>query len=185
MQIYDAWSRGFHWVSAFVILALLVGGLLMPGMASEVGKIWLYRGHVLLGLVLLAVTLARIFRRLREAGPEALPMSRIHHLGMAAVHALLYGGLLILAGTGLGMLFLTDLPGVLRTGLGPLPDFSSLMARRVHGLAARIYIALVLAHVAGVLRYQIFDGDALARMGVRMSFRRPGGSGRGAFDTSH
>ncbi|MFI5183202.1 MAG: cytochrome b [Vicinamibacteria bacterium] len=184
MQTYDAWFKRFHWVSALLILGLLVGGFLMPGVGGEVGKIRLYGCHVLLGIVLLGVTLARILRRSTRATPEALPMGRIHHFGMEAVHALLYVGLLILTGTGLGMLFLTELPQVLRTELGPIPDFSSLMPRRVHGFVARIYIALVLAHVAGVLRYQIFDGDTLARMGVRMSFRRFGGSVGGSVDTN-
>lgn len=164
---YDRGSQLFHWLSAVLILGLFPLGFLMQD-ATGTTKLVLYRGHVVVGIVLFLLTLGRIVWRLRHRAPEPLPMSRIHWMGMEGIHLLLYVVLFVLSGSGVALLALSTLPDALAGAGAGFPDLSELPPRQAHGLAARLYIALLLAHVGGVVVYQLREGDTLSRMGLRL-----------------
>lgn len=131
-------------------------------------KLPLYRAHALAGSLLLLLTVARIAWVLTHDSPEPLPVSRLHYLGMKGIHILLYAVLLIMAASGLAMMALSNLPDVLKGVATTFPDLSKLAARKLHGAGARMYIALLATHVAGVIRYQFAEGDIFSRMGITL-----------------
>lgn len=171
-QTYDQGTQLFHWASAVLILGMIPLGFLMQHAAGAV-KLSLYRAHALTGSVVLLLTVVRIVWVVTHASPEPLPMGRSHYVGMKGIHLLLYVVLLIMAGSGLSMMALSTLPDVLKGMASTFPDLHSLAARKVHGAGARIYVALLAAHVGGVLRYQLAEGDIFSRMGISL-FRRRG-----------
>jgi len=168
---YDTGTQLFHGVSAALIIVMLPLGFLMQK-GSGTAKLVLYRAHVSMGLVVLLFTLARIVWRMRHVSPEPLTLSRPHHLGMEGIHVLLYAVLLILAASGVAMLALSTLPEVLKGAVTVFPNLSDLAPRKVHGAGARIYIALLVAHVGGVVQYQLTKGDTLGRIGLKLLGQR-------------
>jgi cytochrome b561 len=166
-QTYDQGTQLFHWASAVLILGMIPLGFLMQHAAGAV-KLSLYRAHALTGSVVLLLTVVRIVWVVTHASPEPLPISRLHSTGMKGIHVLLYAVLLIMTASGLAMMALSTLPNVLKGVATTFPDLSKLPARKVHGVGARIYVALLAAHVGGVLRYQFVEGDIFSRMGVTL-----------------
>jgi cytochrome b561 len=57
---YGSVAAGLHWLSAVVLFALVASGLRLEAMAGASGTADLLRLHLSLGLVVFALTLARI-----------------------------------------------------------------------------------------------------------------------------
>ena len=89
-------------------------------------------------------------------------------LAYKAVHWLLYLTLLVLAISGITLNVASGLGEVLAgAATAPIPrDLSGYLSRTVHGLTARVYIGLLIAHIAGAFSYQATEGDVLKRMGL-------------------
>jgi cytochrome b561 len=120
----------------------------------------LYRSHLALGLLVATATVARVISGWRGQKPEELSMPRWERILFVANHYALYGLLLILSVTGIVVL--------LRTG-----GFDAAALRKnqdrpkdVHELASLVFLLMIVAHVAGVVYYQVTKGKTLRRMGV-------------------
>ena len=174
-QSYNYGTQLFHWASALLVLGMIPLGFAMQD-AGAAAKLTLYRAHALSGSLLVLLTMARIAWVLTHDSPQALPVSRLHYVGMKGIHVLLYVVLLIMGASGLAMMALSNLPDVLKGVATTFPDLSKLAARRAHGAGARIYIALLAAHVGGVIRYQLAEGDILSRMGITLFRKRSYGN---------
>lgn len=163
---YGRIAQAFHWLSAFLILAMLPLGLVMTRLAEGAAKTFLYQAHVGLGLLVLGLTAARIVWRFVEPTPEApAGLSPLHKFGFKTVHFLLYLMLVVLLFSGVGMLLLSGLSlspaGVLPQAVAPdLPPVF------VHRIVARIYMLLLLAHLGGVLLHQFTAVRVMGRMGM-------------------
>ncbi len=170
----DAYSRRIqvlHRFSAALILMMIPLGFFMQGIESQTLKLFAFRLHVLLGITVLVLTLLRLIWRWIDDAPGPLPgLSRFHLRAVGATHALLY---LVLAGlsiSGLVLLMQSGLGGVL-LGLSrdPIPaNLSEYLPRQAHGVEARVYIALLAAHVCGVILHQLTRGEVLSRMGIQV-----------------
>jgi cytochrome b561 len=142
----------------------------MQGIESQQLELFALRLHVLLGAVVLALTALRLIWRWMDESPGPLPgLSPLHRRLVGAIHALLYlilGGLSI---SGLVLLIQSGL-GAILLGLSsePIPaNLSEYLPRKAHALEARVYIALLLAHLGGVIVHQLTKGEVMSRMGVR------------------
>ena len=93
-------------------------------------------------------------------------MEKLHVRGLEATHVLLYAVLLALSVSGVAMLALSDLPQVLSGASGDYPDLAELGPRRAHGAGAFTYIALLIAHIGGVILHQVRHGGSFQRIGV-------------------
>jgi cytochrome b561 len=157
-----------HWLSALLIILMIPMGFWMQGIEPEV-KPLLYRTHVLMGLAVLGLTVLRLIWRWFDVSPD-LPanLDSSHRRGYKIIHGLLYVVLLVLAGSGIALNITSGLGEILFAGAaGPIPaNLSDFPARAAHGLTSRLYIALLFAHVAGVLSFQATQGDVLSRMGL-------------------
>lgn len=166
---YGRVAQGLHWVSALLILALIPMGFWMQSVA-EADKLAIYRVHAVLGMLVLLLTLVRLFNHWFEPSPAPPPgLTGAKLMAFKGIHVLLYVALLVLAISGIGLNLVSGLSDILFGGAsGPIPgDFSQFAPRAIHGLMARVYIGLLVAHVGGVLTYQMSEGDTLGRMGLR------------------
>ncbi len=167
---YAPRAQALHWLSAALILAMIPLGFLMGGVESDGSKLALLRLHALVGGVLLLLTGLRAAWSRTDAAPASPPdLSPLHRRGMKQIHRLLYGIPIVLTLSGCALLVQSGI-GAILTGLSadPLPaDLDGFPARAAHGLLARLYIALLVAHIGGVFVHQLTKSDVLSRMGVR------------------
>lgn len=167
---YGTVAVAIHWLSAALVLGLLVSGFRAAGTVDPMAKADLLRVHAVVGGTVLVLTLARIawwaFADRRPAEPAGTPL--VQARAARAVHLLFYVVLIGMAASGIGMLALSGAAGILFGGEpGPLPDFMAYAPRIPHGLGAFFLVALVLAHVAAALYHQFVMRDRLI---VRMWF---------------
>ena len=169
-ESYGKVAQGLHWVTALLILGLIPLGLIMTRLEEGSAQTGLYRAHVALGLMVAILTLVRVVWRIVEPTPEPPPMPHWRHRLFIGIHVALYGGLVVLAFTGIATLLGSD--------MAPFPseviaaDIDRDLAPRAgHQVLAYIFIALFIAHVAGAVSYQLKKGDVLGKMGINLAGR--------------
>jgi len=163
---YGKIAQAFHWISALLIFTMLPMGFTMINIADGDTKTTLYSIHVTIGLIVLALTIFRIIWSFIDQKPDMLPdMPPWREFVFKAVHVLLYALPLVLAFSGIKMLLTAEL------GISPAnvsPEAISLVVSQpnLHGIVSMIYIALLLAHIGGIMSYQMTKSDTLSRMGI-------------------
>lgn len=163
---YGGMAIALHWTSAAAVIALLASGL-VAGNIEGSPPAALIVTHASLGTLVLVLTVARIVWWLAfDRRPQPAMMPRWQEIVAQAVHGLLYLAILVLVGSGIGTLVLSGAVPALLSG-APLPDFAGLVPRAVHGVAARLMLALLAAHIGAALYHQFVMRDRLlARMGL-------------------
>ena len=170
-------ARALHWTTAILVIGLLAVGLWMTGLPLGFMKLYAYAWHKWIGLVVLALTAARLLWRWRHPPPPlpaAIPswQAALAH----TAHWALLGLLLAMPITGWLMSSAAGV-SVFWFGYLPLPDlvprdqglFETL--RETHHVLARCLIALLVVHVAAVVHH-----DVVRRHGVFRRMRPFGGS---------
>lgn len=172
---YGAVAVATHWATALMILGLLASGFVVADMQDGSGKTLLLAVHVPMGVLVLTLTLFRIaWWRFADRKPDAmggLPRWQLYVAG--TVHTLLYVIVLVMAGSGIGMVVLSQAaPIIFGAAPPPLPDFTDYPPRIPHGIGARMLAALLVAHVGAALYHQFLRRDRLlARMGIGKPLR--------------
>ena len=164
---YGTVAVALHWVSAVSVLVLLAAGFFMPDLEGAM-KTLVYRGHIVLGALVLLLTLARIgWRRFDEKPAPPPGIDGMHKFGFEAVHVLLVVGLLGAATSGVALSVQSGLGESLFFGSGSVPtnlwDYRPRMAHRVFSFAVA---ALALGHIGGVILHQLTKSDVMSRMGI-------------------
>lgn len=165
---YGSIPLTLHWLSAGLILALIPVGFAMQEATGEL-RIGLYRAHAVAGGLVGTLTLMRlVWWVVFDQKPKALSHpSVLQRLLAKSVHAGLYGVVLVLALSGIGLLATSGLGVALLTGdvsLTPA-DVTGLPPRLAHGLMARLLIGLLILHVLGALYHHWIKRDGtLGRM---------------------
>ena len=123
----------------------------------------MYQMHVTIGLVVLALTVARVIWIFRRPGtPDGL--AGVQKAAFTWNHNLLYVVILLMLVSGIGMLLLSDL------GLSPADvtpaAIQDVTPRTVHDVVSKLFIVLFLMHVVGVVMYQRREGHTFGRMGI-------------------
>jgi cytochrome b561 len=162
-----------HWLLAFFIIAALALGALVLARLHNTDpmKIEALRSHMIGGLLILVLMLARLFVRTRTAHPTAATTGNrdLDRLAWLS-HRLFYIVALALPVSGLFMAFQTDLPSIVFAGHGALPaDFWAYPIRWVHYALTRLLMALIALHILGALYHTLILRDGLLR---RMFFGR-------------
>lgn len=167
VESYNRTSQIFHWVSALLIIGLLVFGTVMVRLdPSSPLKTTMYRSHVIIGMVTLVITLGRIVWLFVGKRPSALEMPGWEKQAFTWNHRLLYLFMLVVIFSGIGMLLQSGL-SLPPTGFTPA-DIQDVAARQGHGIFTKVLLALFVMHVGGVFYYQFTKGDTLGRMGLRL-----------------
>ncbi len=168
---YGWLAQTFHWLSALLILFMIPIGITMTRLADGSIKTTLYQAHVGLGLTVLALTLLRIVWRFIEPTPQVPPgLSPLRRFVRKSINigqyvlllALFSSGIASLLASGLSLSPASVLPAAIDPNLIPVIG---------HVWLSRIFIALLVAHLAGVIEYQLFTGNGLARMGLAVGRR--------------
>ena len=162
-----------HWLLAALVVFMLVMGAVslehIPNSSPE--KIFALRGHMVIGMAILALTLVRLAARFSTRKPP--PATTGHPLlDRAAVlaHYGLYALVILMAASGLATALSAGLPDIVFSGSGKaLPEsFAAYPARTVHGIVGSVLAFLILVHVIAALWHHFVRRDGLLR---RMSFR--------------
>jgi cytochrome b561 len=163
-----------HWLLALLITLSFGIGLYMTGLETSPAKLKIYNWHKWAGIVILALSAARLAWRLGHRPPAALPMPAWQRGASRATHGALYALFFAVPLAGWAYSSAAGYPVVV-FGVLPLPDFvapdKSLAAalRLLHHYLAYLLAALVLLHVAGALKHHWIDHDGLL---ARMRWRR-------------
>ena len=164
---YPSMARWLHWVTAALVLVLVVLGVWMTYFEpkDEARKFLLYDVHESTGVALFVVVVIRLLRRL-AAPPEPLPgtVPAVFRLAAQANHALLYVVLLIQPVVGflatnawgfpLKWARLVAIPSPLGKDETLAPILSDL-----HWYGATLLLLLVGAHLGGALFHGVIRRD--------------------------
>jgi cytochrome b561 len=168
---YTPLAKLFHWLLALGIVGVFCVGLYMDGLPFSPQKLKLINWHKWAGMTILMLSVLRLVWRLTHRPPD-LPAKvlstmpawqRVAHHG---AHGLMY--LLFLAVPLIGWAYSSaaGFPIVL-FGMLPLPDLLSVnkelaeAIKPLHKLSAYALAALVVVHVAAVVKHQFIDRDGL------------------------
>jgi cytochrome b561 len=157
-----------HWSSALAVILAFAAGFVVANVAAPAQQAPILIVHIVLGLIVFALTLLRIAWWLtadRHPAPPA-DQPRWQRRTATAVHLGLYVLLVLMATSGIATLLLSGaLPAILAGG--PVPDLSALIPRIAHGIMSKILLALFVVHFGAALYHQFVRRDRLlARMGV-------------------
>jgi len=163
-----------HWfLAAFIVLALGLGMFVLKAIPnSSPQKLEALRAHMTGAAVILMLMAARFALRMLSARPEPATtgnpaLDRIARISHLAFYGLVAG----MIATGLATAVLADLPSIVFGGSGaPLPDsFTVFPTRVIHGVIAKVFVALIAVHATAALYHHFVLRDGLLR---RMWFGR-------------
>jgi cytochrome b561 len=165
---YGDVAIAIHWGSAALIIAALSLGLAAASTLDPAAKLLIVRFHIACGSLALLLTLARIGWWIwSDRRPAPVPGQPLAQLWAARiVHSLLYLAIIVLGTSGIATIILSGAGPALIAGT-PLPDFSELLPRMVHGVMSRVLLALLVAHIGAAIYHQFIRRDrVMARMGI-------------------
>ncbi|MCB5197828.1 cytochrome b/b6 domain-containing protein [Loktanella sp. TSTF-M6] len=172
---YGTVTKTFHWLTAILILALLILGTLANDWAADTDsalaiKTTLFSTHKTLGVLLFFVALLRIIWAIGHRKPGPLhPERKTETLLAEIVHWTLYGSLVLVPLTGW-------IDHAASTGFAPIwwpfgqslpfvpknPEVAHLFGS-VHIILTKVLIGALALHVAGALKHHFIDKDATLR----------------------
>lgn len=159
-----------HWLSAILILFMLLAGILvLKNMPNNASKIPFLAVHMVTGLLILVLTVARFFVRLAtpKPAPASIGNTFLDRIGVLT-HWLLYLGALGMGLSGLGIAVQAGLFRTVFGGSGQLPKTFYLYSPRIgHGYLAIAMFVLIGLHVGAAILHQFVRKDSLIQ---RMSF---------------
>lgn len=172
---YGGVSKGFHWLTALLILTLLPLGLIANWLPYEndaqlAQKAWLFSLHKTLGVTAFFVAVLRILWAISQPKPGLLNADKpAESFAAELVHWLLYAALVIVplsgwishaAAAGFAPIwwpFGQNLP-LLPKSTGIEHVFGSL-----HWFATKLLALSLVLHIAGALKHHVIDQDATLR----------------------
>ncbi len=166
---FDAVSISLHWLLAALIVVTFFVGLYMADLHFSPLRFRLFNWHKWLGMIVLALSAARLVWRAAGHVPPPLPPATPAWQGAAyrVTHQVFY--LLFFAVPLLGWVY-TSAVGVPVVWFGwlPLPDlvpvdkpFGEEVLKPLHSIASYALAIIVVLHVAAALKHQFIDGDHL------------------------
>lgn len=158
--------QSLHWAITALILTMIPTGLIMARTLDDGLRLGLYQAHLVVGWTVVALVLVRLVLKVRHrvpTPPELAPWNlRLH----GAVQWTIAVFPLLLALSGMGAILQNDLTPLLQAGEAPPATLAVAQARDGHMVGAYFFTALLVVHVAGVVRYQTTRGNVMARMGI-------------------
>ena len=185
---YSNTTVAFHWITVLLVLfQAYLGfrfGMSEPSPERDAVFVW----HKTTGVVILLLTLARLFYRLKNPPPPYPPELPAWERNAAVWnHRLFY--LLLIAMPIVGFIAVSGfaqgkptelLGGIMIPTIPGISKATGETAGEVHELSAFLLIALILLHVAAALKHQFVDKwRGSARMPPFNSFGEPVATGQG------
>ena len=154
-----------HWLSALLIIGMMASGTIGSKLATDAPlRLNLIKLHGTVGLIVLVLTAIRLVVLFTSKHPEKLEMPAWRQQLFSWNHRLIY---IVIAGltlSGVGML-LTSSIGIAPLNITPDAIVDS-VPRTIHGILPKVFLVLLIMHIAGVVHYQFSHGKTFARMGI-------------------
>ena len=162
---YGTVAVTIHWLSALFIFVLIGSGFRAESMENTAAKADVLKVHVVLGVSILLLTLARIaWWKFADKKPAPIPMPRIQERVAHAVHVILYVIILGMAASGIGMMVLSGAgPIIFNVVEGTLPNFWDFKPRIPHGIGAKLMVALLVLHAGAAFYHHFVKRDGLIK----------------------
>jgi cytochrome b561 len=163
---YHPVSIALHWLLALAIVGALGVGLYMTSLPMSPTRLKLYNWHKWAGVLILALSAARLLWRLVRRPPAELPMAAWQQKASRAAHAALYLLFFAVPLAGWAYSSAAGFPVVL-FGVLPLPDWVPAnrelaeSIKPLHKWLAYALATVVVVHVAGALKHHFIDRDGL------------------------
>lgn len=169
---YHPVTVALHWIVAVLVLLMLGVGtfVLEPMDNANPDKLSMLATHRLIGLVILGLTVLRIVLRRFLPAPEHAKTGSgfLDKLGQA-MPKLLNIFVILMAVSGMVLGRMSGLSDAI-AGTTPLPDsFFEFSPRVLHGILAKLIMAMIALHILGAFYHQIMLRDGLFQ---RMWFGR-------------
>lgn len=173
---YSKMAVRLHWAIAILIIGLLCIGLLMGSLPNGGSlKSAVYNWHKTLGLLVLVLSLFRLYWRLTHKPPAQVGGVKAWEEKLAGtVHWFFYGFMIVMPFVGWGISSTSRYPSRLFNAipLPRLPILSSVENRKevhhffeeTHEILAYIAIALIVLHIAAAIKHQLGGKAVLTRM---------------------
>jgi cytochrome b561 len=164
------YSRGaivIHWISFLLIAGLIPVGFIMADTEPSAQKILLYRLHMLMGITVFVLTLLRVWFFFNNQRPPKLETgSSLHNKLVVWIENSFYFVLILLSISGILTVILGELGQAIKTAdYTLLPKTLDIPPMIGHQILAKILIALLIAHVTGVLNHYLkFKENTLKRI---------------------
>lgn len=167
---YSAAAITLHWVIAFLLLFQIGLGWALEDLPKGAAQFAGYQFHKSVGIAILILSLGRLAVRLVKPRPAPVPAGRAQAFLAAAVHALLYGVMIV--GPLTGWIIVSTAKVRLQTmlfGTVPWPDLPvghalHEPAEVLHGLLGTLGVALIVLHVVGAVYHHVKREDVIGRM---------------------
>jgi cytochrome b561 len=178
---YSNVAVAFHWITVLLVVAQAIVGFGFHRLTEGALRAELFTWHKTIGPLILLITLARLWYRLRNPPPPFTP-ELPHWERIAAVwnHRVFYALLIAMPLVGLTAISggaeepTTKLVGGIPFPLIPgVSEQAGDIAGEVHMVAAWVLIALIVIHISAALKHQFFDHWRVA--GRMPPFQAPGG----------
>ncbi|MEA2936166.1 MAG: hypothetical protein QOD74_2812 [Variibacter sp.] len=163
---YTGVARALHWITAAIVITMIVIGISMVRAPEGPTQNWLFELHKSLGVTLIPIVLFRFFYRLTHKPvplPHDIPLPQ--RLAAETTHWLLYA--LLLIQPFLGWIGTSAYPapvtlfGLQLPPIWPEDHAFSERVLAVHRLTGLAIAALVCAHVAGALFHHFIRKDTV------------------------
>lgn len=180
---YDPVTMSLHWITALAVFAAYGIGLVREELPKGDFRAWLLTLHMSIGLLVIALTVARVGWRAVTPAPRALPLSPIASFAAKAAHLGLYGAMFAIPLIGLFAAWTKGrVVGVFSYVIIPSPvALDPALAKTLedaHGVAGHLFMVLAGVHaLAAMAHHVVLKDGTLARM---LPFVTPRRSGLGA-----
>lgn len=156
-QKYGKGTIAIHWISALLIFCLIPTGFLMADAESGETKVLLLKVHAVVGFIVFLLTLIRSYLFFRSPRPPHLETGSAFHNKMVYVlENTFYFVIIALCISGIAGIATTNLGEIIQTNNYSLLDsFKPTAAIFGHEVLAKILIALLIAHIGGVILHYI------------------------------
>jgi cytochrome b561 len=154
-------------MALLVLMMLGVGKFVMPGVSpDDPQKVMMLQNHTHIGGAIAILLVIRLVLRftIKRPAPADAGNAFLNFVGKA-VHFLLYLLLVGMAGSGLGLFQMADLPSVFSAAKPYPSNFFDYPPRMGHGLTSWLLLAFVALHFGAATYHQFVKKDnLLARM---------------------
>ncbi len=169
-KTYSKTSIALHWIVGLAFIGVFIVGAYLSDLPRGPEKMELVALHKSFGVLILLLALARVFWRIKEGAiPPASVMPAWQEKVAKAVHGLLLLATLAMPVSGIAMNIgggrALEVFGYTLVAAGEKVVWLQEFASEVHETAPPIIIALLVLHIAAVLKHQVIDKDiTMARM---------------------
>lgn len=167
VQRYSLVARGVHWITAFMVFAMVPAGIIMIRIGGGPLQNWLFDFHRSMGVVLMILTLARLAYRLARP-PAPLPSSipLWQRMAAKAAHVFIYGFLIInpfvgwvatsAYGAAISVFGLFTMPAIVAKDRALAEQLFT-----VHEALGIIFVVTVLVHIGAALHHGFVKRDGV------------------------